>query len=268
MTLRPCSAPSRKSSSPNAIAVCTMPVPSSAETKSRGQDGVALLAVLRRRDERERRLVARADHVRAREAVGDHRVRRRARGRPAPRPARSPRSSARRSARGRRRPRRWRPASTASWSRRAAMSPSRSAPAGLVTGYSHVDARVLDVLVALRDLVRRQRRAVARAVRDDLEALVEQVLVPQLLERPPDGLDVRACRACGTDRRGRPSSRSARSAASSPRGNSKTRLAALRVELRDPVFLDLLLGLDPELRSGRRSRPAGRGSPSRPCGSE
>jgi hypothetical protein len=35
-TSSPCSAPSRKSSSPNAIAVCTMPVPSSADTKSAG----------------------------------------------------------------------------------------------------------------------------------------------------------------------------------------------------------------------------------------
>ena len=37
MTLIPCSAPSRKSSSPNAIEVCTTPVPSSAVTKSAGR---------------------------------------------------------------------------------------------------------------------------------------------------------------------------------------------------------------------------------------
>ena len=40
----------------------------------RRQDGVALLAVLGGRDEREGRLVARADHVRAREAIGDDRA--------------------------------------------------------------------------------------------------------------------------------------------------------------------------------------------------
>ncbi len=46
-----------------------------------------------------------------------------------------------------------------------------------------------DVFVALRDLVRGERRAAARAVRDDLVALVEQAFFPDLLERPPLGLD-------------------------------------------------------------------------------
>ncbi len=36
----------------------------------------------------------------------------------------------------------------------------------------------------------RKRRAAARAVRDDLVALVEQVLVPEILQDPPDRLDV------------------------------------------------------------------------------
>ena len=46
-----------------------------------------------------------------------------------------------------------------------------------------------DVLVALRDLVRGERRAAARAVRDDLVPLVEQAFLPDLLERPPFRLD-------------------------------------------------------------------------------
>ena len=53
-----------------------------------------------------------------------------------------------------------------------------------------VDARVLDVLIALRHLVRGQRGAAARAVGDDAVALVEQPLGVDLLERPPDRLDV------------------------------------------------------------------------------
>ena len=55
---------------------------------------------------------------------------------------------------------------------------------------AHVYGGVLDVLVALRDLVRGERGAAARAVGDDLVALVEAVLVPELAQRPPDRLDV------------------------------------------------------------------------------
>ena len=47
----------------------------------------------------------------------------------------------------------------------------------------------LDELIALRDLVRGQRRAAVRAIGHDLEALVEEALVVDLLERPPLGLD-------------------------------------------------------------------------------
>ena len=53
-----------------------------------------------------------------------------------------------------------------------------------------VDARLGDVLIALGDLVGGQRRAAARAVGHDLVALVEQALVRDGLQRPPDGLDV------------------------------------------------------------------------------
>ena len=48
---------------------------------------------------------------------------------------------------------------------------------------------LLDILIALRNLVRGQRRTAARAVGYDLEALVEQAAVVNLLERPPLGLD-------------------------------------------------------------------------------
>ena len=52
------------------------------------------------------------------------------------------------------------------------------------------DAGVDHILVALGDLVRGERSAAARAVRDDLVALVKHLLVPDLLQRPPDRLDV------------------------------------------------------------------------------
>ena len=50
--------------------------------------------------------------------------------------------------------------------------------------------RLLHVLIALRDLMARERGAAARAVRDDLIALVEQALLVDGLERPPLGLDI------------------------------------------------------------------------------
>ena len=53
-----------------------------------------------------------------------------------------------------------------------------------------VHARILDVLVPLRHLVARQRRAAARAVRQDLVPAIQQLLVEQRLERPPHALDV------------------------------------------------------------------------------
>ncbi|MPM33921.1 hypothetical protein SDC9_80502 [bioreactor metagenome] len=48
----------------------------------------------------------------------------------------------------------------------------------------------LNVLISLRDLVAGQRGAAARAVGYDLVALVEQALLVNRLERPPDGLDI------------------------------------------------------------------------------
>ena len=46
-----------------------------------------------------------------------------------------------------------------------------------------------DVLVALSHLVRGKRRAAARAIRDNLIALIEQALIPDFLQCPPLGLD-------------------------------------------------------------------------------
>ena len=105
---------------------------------------------------------------------------------------------------------------------------------------------VLDVAVALRDLVAGERGAVARAIGDDLEALVEQVLLPQLLERPPDRLDVlgvqRSVRVLEVD------------PVADPLGQPvpvlqelEHRLAAEPVEVGDAHLLDLLLGGDAEL---------------------
>ena len=53
------------------------------------------------------------------------------------------------------------------------------------------DRRVLDLLVAERDLVRREGGADARVVGDDLVALVDEALVPDLAEQPPHRLDER-----------------------------------------------------------------------------
>jgi hypothetical protein len=109
-----------------------------------------------------------------------------------------------------------------------------------------VDTRVLDILVALGDLVARERGAVPRAVRDDLEAFVEQVLVPQPAQRPPDRLDVVGVQ--------RPVGLLEVDPVADPLGQPvpvleelEYALAALAVELRDAVLLDLRLVLDPEL---------------------
>ncbi len=55
---------------------------------------------------------------------------------------------------------------------------------------AHRDRRVLDFLVAERQLVRRQRGADARIVGHDLVAAIDQVLVPDLSEQVPDRFDV------------------------------------------------------------------------------
>ena len=109
-----------------------------------------------------------------------------------------------------------------------------------------VDRGVLDVSVAERDLVRGERRAVARAVGDDLVALVEAALVPVLLQRPPDRLDVVVLEGHVGVVEVDPEA--------DPLGQPvplldvlEDRLAAALVELGDPELLDLLLGGDPQL---------------------
>ncbi len=209
------------------------------------QHGVALLPVRLGRDERERRLVAGADQLAAGEAVddldpladhllgarlGQHLAARRAH-------VGQLRVDGERGV-GRERPGRRRPGEQlVALAQRAGRPRDREA---------HVDGRVLDVLVALRDLVRGERRAAARAVGDDLVALVEQVAVPHRLERPPDRLDVarveRVVRVVHVDPVADPLGQRA------PVGQVlEHRLAALAVELGDPVALDVVLGLEAEL---------------------
>ena len=53
----------------------------------------------------------------------------------------------------------------------------------------HHRGAFLDIFIALRYFVGRQRRAAARAVRYNLMALVEQALLPYFLERPPFGFN-------------------------------------------------------------------------------
>ena len=94
--------------------------------------------------------------------------------------------------------------------------------------------------------MRGERRLAARAVGDDLVALVEAAGVPHLAHRPPARLDVvvvhRHVGVVEVDPE------------ADPLGQpvpvldvAEDRLAAARVELRDPVLLDLGLGGDPEL---------------------
>ena len=109
-----------------------------------------------------------------------------------------------------------------------------------------VDARILDVLVALRDFVARQRRAAARAVRKDLVAAIQQTLVVQRRERPPHALDVVVA------------VRDVRIAVVEPEADALAQLlpvaavlpdalAAEPVELLDADLFDLLLAADAEL---------------------
>ena len=60
----------------------------------------------------------------------------------------------------------------------------------ILAAEAHGGGSFLHVLVALRDFVRSERGAAARAVGDDLVALVKQTLFVDLFERPPFGLDV------------------------------------------------------------------------------
>ena len=109
-----------------------------------------------------------------------------------------------------------------------------------------VERRVLDLVVSERDLVRGQRRPAARAVRDDLVALVQEALLPDLLERPPDGLDVvvveREVGLVGVDPERDPLRQPL------PLVDVlEHRVAALLVELGHAVALDVVLVVEAEL---------------------
>ena len=111
---------------------------------------------------------------------------------------------------------------------------------------AHVDRRVDDVLVALRDLVVGQAGAAPPAVRSDAEVAYEQALGVDLGERPPDRLDVagahRPVGGVGVD----PVAHAAGEALELV-DVAGHRLAAALVELGDAELLDLRLARDAEL---------------------
>src|SRR5690606_34103086 len=109
--------------------------------------------------------------------------------------------------------------------------------------------RVRDILVALRDLVRAERRAAARAVRHALVAAVDQPLLVQPFEDRPDALDV-----LGVERDVRP--RIVEPVADPLREPlplllvREDALATRLIESRDADLLDLPLAADAELLFG------------------
>ncbi len=114
--------------------------------------------------------------------------------------------------------------------------------------HAHVDRGAGDVLVpaGLAQLVVGQAGAAARAVRGDAEVAEQQVLVPDDLQRPPDGLDVGGVhRAVGlghVDPVAHPLGHLLEGVHVAPH-----RLAAALVELGDAVRLDLGLAGQAEL---------------------
>ena len=119
-------------------------------------------------------------------------------------------------------------------------------PARLDDRQPHGRGHVLRVGVAHRRLVRGEAGAAARAVGDDLVALVDEPSVPQLVQRPPDRLDV--LRVAGSERALEVDPEA------DPLGHPLPApdvvvvgLAAPLVERRDAEVLDLALGVEPEL---------------------
>ena len=230
-----------------------MPEPSSTVTKSAAttRHGVGV----DRRANVERPLVVEADEVGDRDRPDDLGVRRRAR----PRPGRAA-STRSRPPSGRAHPHVLdvgpdgggdvrRPASTAWSSTRAGRSRAST------TREAHVDRRLGDVAVraGLAELVARQRGAAAAAVRDDLEALVDQARVPHLAEQPPDALDVVVATASSRRRRCRATSRCGSVSARPVLDVAVDRLAAAAVERLDAELLDLRAC--PRSRAPSRPRP-------------
>ncbi len=110
---------------------------------------------------------------------------------------------------------------------------------------AHVDRRLGDVVIALRHLVAGDRRAAARAVGHDLEALVEELAVPDLPQQPPHRLDVvvgeRVVGVVEIDPEA-----DALGHAVPVLEIGEHALAAQGVEPGDAVLLDLLLAVDPQ----------------------
>ena len=109
-----------------------------------------------------------------------------------------------------------------------------------------VDRRVDDRLVALRQLVVGQAGAAARAPGGDAVVLDQQALVEDLLERPPDGLDVLGVHGPVGVVQVDPVAHAGRQLGERV-GVPGHRLAALGVELGDAVRLDVLLAGEAEL---------------------
>ena len=105
---------------------------------------------------------------------------------------------------------------------------------------------VLHVLISLRQFVRRQTGPAARAVRGDAIVLVQQAAVPDLLDDPPERLDV--LRLVGHVRVVDVHPVPDALGELLPLGEIRPHgLLALRVELPDPKLLDLCLSREPEL---------------------
>ena len=110
---------------------------------------------------------------------------------------------------------------------------------------AHVDRILGDVLVALRDLVAADRRAAARAVRHHLVPLIEQALVPDLPQQPPDALDVLVVEGVVGVAHVDPEADALGEALPLLQVGGDA-LAAVLVEGGDAVVLDLLLAVDPQ----------------------
>ncbi len=155
---------------------------------------------------------------------------------------------------------------------RAASRASSSRPGSTCPGWSRSGnltktlGSLRAFLVAQRQLVAAQRRAAARAVGHDLVALVDQARVPELLQDPPQRLDV----VVGEGDVGRRQVHPVADALGQllPLLDVlEDALAALLVERGDAVLLDRFLAGEAQLASRPRARPAGRACPSRPCAS-
>src|SRR5690606_17781615 len=102
------------------------------------------------------------------------------------------------------------------------------------------------VLIAEVNLVAGERRAAARAVRHHLEALIQQVPLPELAEDPPDRLDVLVLEGDVGIFEVHPVG-DALGELLPLLDVAEDALAALLVELRDAVFLDLRFLREAEL---------------------